>query len=1102
MVLAMLPLARPAAAISAGIVISQVYGGGGNSGATYKNDFIELFNRGTSAINVAGWSVQYASAAGTSWQVTKLSGWIRPGRYYLVQEAAGAGGTASLPAPHAIGAINMSATGAKVALVNTATPLTGSGCPFGASVVDFVGYDGANCSETAPTGALTNTTAAIRTSGGAQDTDNNSADFEVSAPTPRATADYEPAVMSTAPVGGAGGVGTDANVTITFSEPVAVTGAWYAISCTVSGAHTAAVSGGPTTYALDPNTDFFVGEKCTVTLTAAFVTDTDPDDPPDSLSGDFTWSFTVATPSTSARIHDIQGAAHRSPLDGSTVSGVPGIVTAKLSNGFFMQDPSPDGDPATSEGIFVFTSRAPSVAVGDSVLATGSVSEFRPGGAATNLSQTEIVATAVSVITTGNPLPAPTVIGIGGRVPPTMVIEDDSTGDVETSGVFDPANDGIDFYESLEGMLVQINDALVVGPTNSFNEIPVLPDGGAGAGPRTARGGILYGSYADGNPERIIVDDALVSFPKVNVGDHFAGSIVGVMGYNFGNFMVELTAAPTAVAGGLARETTRAPGITDLAIATFNVQNLDPTDPPSKFGQLADLIVNNLRAPNVIAVEEIQDNSGPADNGVVDASLTIGKLVDAIKAAGGPTYQSREIDPVNDQDGGEPGGNIRQILLFRAGDGLTFVDRPGGTSTNPTSVVTVDGSPELTFSPGRIDPSNGAWSSSRKPLAAEFTYYDRHLFVIANHFNSKGGDRPLMGRFQPPTRPSEVQRLRQAQLVTDFVKSILAIDPQAQIVVLGDLNDFEFSPTIAILKSAPLLDLIETLPANERYTYDFEGNSQTLDHIMVSSSLGPASELDVVHVNAEFDATTRASDHDPQVVLIHDLTPPTITANVPAPNANGWYGGSVGPTITFTCADNIPVGLDCAPGVTLPEGADQTVSGSATDAAGNTAMVVVSGLDVDLTKPTIAFAGNLGAYSVDQTVAITCTATDALSQIDPSHTTCPAASGPAYTFAVGLNALNARATDKAGNVTTASTTFSVEVSESSLCVLARRFVVKDGVASSLCAKLDSAAAARDRGKLTTERNILNAFANEVGAQRGKSITEERANLLIDLAAKI
>lgn len=171
---------------SSSIVISQVYGGGGNSGATYKNDFIELFNRGNSTINVSGWSVQYASSGGTSWRVTTLSGSIAAGGYYLIQEAAGTGGTTNLPPPDATGTTAMSASSAKIALVNSSVALSGS-CPLPSpNIVDFVGYgSSASCSEVSPTGTLSNTTAALRTSNGCSDTDNNSSDFAIGAPNPR-----------------------------------------------------------------------------------------------------------------------------------------------------------------------------------------------------------------------------------------------------------------------------------------------------------------------------------------------------------------------------------------------------------------------------------------------------------------------------------------------------------------------------------------------------------------------------------------------------------------------------------------------------------------------------------------------------------------------------------------------------------------------------------------------------------------------------------------------------------------------------------------------------------------------------------------------------
>lgn len=170
------------------VVISQVYGGGGNTGATYTHDFIELLNTGNTNIDLTGWSVQYASATGSTWQLTILTSvTLAPGQYYLIQQAQGAGGTTPLPTPDAVGTIPMAGTNGKVALVSSATALSGT-CPL-ANVLDFVGYGTANCYEgTGATPALSNTTAAIRLNGGCTDTDDNSADFVTGAPTPRNTA--------------------------------------------------------------------------------------------------------------------------------------------------------------------------------------------------------------------------------------------------------------------------------------------------------------------------------------------------------------------------------------------------------------------------------------------------------------------------------------------------------------------------------------------------------------------------------------------------------------------------------------------------------------------------------------------------------------------------------------------------------------------------------------------------------------------------------------------------------------------------------------------------------------------------------------------------
>ncbi len=282
---------QSAAAVSTNIVISQVYGGGGNSGATLKNDFIELYNLGPIAIDVTGWSVQYASATGSTWQVTNLSGTIQPGRYYLIQEAQGTGGTVDLPTPDAIGTIAMSGTNGKVALVDSDVALSGT-CPTG-GVIDLVGYGTANCFETTATSALSNTTAALRNGNGAIDTDNNSADFTIGTPDPRNSAyvpaDPVPYVVSTVPANEATGVALDADLSIVFSE--AITGSdFLSLTCADSGTHAVVLNSSDSiTFTADPDVNFSEGELCTATLDHTLIADSSEQ----YMAADYTWSFTT-----------------------------------------------------------------------------------------------------------------------------------------------------------------------------------------------------------------------------------------------------------------------------------------------------------------------------------------------------------------------------------------------------------------------------------------------------------------------------------------------------------------------------------------------------------------------------------------------------------------------------------------------------------------------------------------------------------------------------------------------------------------------------------------------------------------------------------------
>jgi uncharacterized protein len=866
---ACLLLAAPASAASTTLVINEVdY----DQASTDTAEFLEIKNVATSAINLDAYSLRFVNGANGSTYLTvdlpdvDLAG----GDHYVVCSNLATTANCDLDG------------GADTNLIQNGNP-DGVVIELGTTVVDGLAYGPGTTMTGVAEGAHATTDTDTAGRGIARvpdgcDTDSNVDDFQRDDITPGASngepacggppVDAAPAVADTSPDSGATQVPLDANVSITFSEAVNLAGDAVAISCSQSGAHAATRSGGPETFTFDPEADFVRNEVCTVTVSAAGVTDQDADDPPDGMAADFSFSF--STLGLALRIREIQGTHHLSTHDGDFVAGVPGVITAKHNDGFFIQDPTSDGDERSSEGIFVFTgvNSRPDVPVGMSAEVNGLVDEFRPGSATgNNLTITEITRATWTIGAPGTV--QPTVLGIGGRLAPIFVIDNDADeGNAEDPDTpFDPRHDGLDFHESVEGMLVRINNPLVVGPTNGFDELPVVADFGLLAFPHTLRGGVFV-RPDDFNPERIVLD-AEVGFatPDAHVRDRL-DSVNAVAHYSFGAFKYNVTSTPGVKPGGLEREVTQAPGRNELAVGSMNVENLDPTDPPEKFEELASILVNNMKSPDIVALEEVQDNNGAAP-GDTDASLTYAEFIAAIEAVGGPTYDFRQINPApGNPDGGEPNGNIRVGFLFRTDRGLAFVDRPGGTATTPTEVVDTPSGPQLTFSPGRIDPNNPAFAISRKPLAAEFTWKGRTVFAVANHFNSKGGDDPLFGRFQPPRRVTEEQRHQQATVVADFAADILAADKHANVIVGGDLNDFEFSETLDILEDdGGLFNLMETLPVWERYSYVFEGNSQTLDQILVSKALmSPKPEYDSVHVNAEFH--DQASDHDPQVARL------------------------------------------------------------------------------------------------------------------------------------------------------------------------------------------------------------------------------------------
>ncbi|AEN13232.1 MULTISPECIES: endonuclease/exonuclease/phosphatase family protein [unclassified Streptomyces] len=767
------------AAPSSSAVISEVYGGGGNSGATLTRDFIELANASSEPFALSGLSVQYlpgAPSAGSLWQVTALSGAVAPGGHYLVAQSAGTGGTVDLPAADATGTTAMAAASGTVALVSGTAPLTcrtAADCAADTRIVDLVGYGSAVVRE--GSGPATGASAAASVARGTSlaDTDDNAADLTAGTPTP---------VNAAGETSGGSGPGEPEGPT----EPGAV------------------------------------------------------------------------------RIHDIQGTTRVSPLAGQSVTGVPGVVTGVRttgSRGFWIQDTVPDADPRTSEGLFVYTGSAvPTVAVGDAVLVSGKVAEYYPS--TTTQSLTQLTAPLTTVLSSGNTLPAPVVLN--ARSVPDAYVPTAGGGSIDALPL-EPKRYALDLYESLEGVRVTMSDTRVTGATTAYDEVWVTVKPKENP---TRRGGTLYRSYEDQNTGRLKVMslDPAQPVPTADVGDELAGTTTGVLDYaSYGGYNVQATRLGRHVDNGLRREVTRKQRRDELAVATYNVENLDALDDQAKFDTLASGVAVNLSSPDVVSLEEIQDDNGAVNDGTVGSEATLKRFTDAIVAAGGPRYSWRYVAPENNKDGGEPGGNIRNVFLFNPGR-VSFVDRAGGDATTAVEAVKTRKGATLSVSPGRINPTSTAWDSSRKPLVGEFRFRGEPVFVIGNHFASKGGDQPLHGRYQEPERGSETQRVRQAAEVNTFVTSLLKADRSARVVTLGDLNDFAFSPAMdALTRGRVLKPLITTLPRGEQYSYVYDGNSQTLDHILTSPGIRRL-DYDVVHINAEF--ADQASDHDPQIVRI------------------------------------------------------------------------------------------------------------------------------------------------------------------------------------------------------------------------------------------
>nr|WP_298123722.1 lamin tail domain-containing protein [uncultured Pseudoxanthomonas sp.] len=819
-----------ASSAQAQVVISQVYGGGGNSGATLKNDFIELRNNGPTAVDLTGWSVQYASSTGTTWNGrTNLSGSIPAGGFYLIQQAQGAGGTVDLPTPDAIGTIAMAGTAGKVALSRSTTALTGA-CPTAdANVADFVGFgSAANCFEgSAPTGTLSNTNAALRGGDGSIDTNNNGADFAVGAPNPRN-----------------------------------------------SGA--------------------------------------EPPEPPD--------------PPLALTIAQIQGSGLMSPHDGKRVV-TEGIVTAlKFNNGFFLQAANDDGDPATSDAVFVFTSSAPpaTAAVGNRVRVTGTVEEYTPSSNPHQLAITEIVTPTVEMLETGVALPAAIELTAAelssGALPGTLERLEGMRVSVAQSVAIAPSGGSLDENDALSFSDGVFHVALP-GVARPFREpgIAVMDAITLPAGKNPPR--------FDTNQERLMVRSRgqVGALPiSVDTGANVTG-LLGVLDYFAGTWaLLPDVATPPSVSGGILPEAVNDPSYDEVTVGSFNLLRLfdevndsngavtlTPEALDKRLAKAALAICDYLKAPDIVGAVEVEN---------LRVLQLLSERIDATCAAR-PGYVPY-LQPGNDVGGINVGFLVSSRLTA---DGVARVEvLDVAQFGKETTIANPNGTTSLLNDrpPLRLRARVHQDAASSYPLT-----------VIVNHLRSLNDiNDTLPGSSGWATGGERVRVKRGAQAVylAQLVQEMQQTNPDEKIVLVGDFNAFEFNDgyvdVMGILKgeaapedqvltympsplSVPLVDgsQLITDPAH-RYSYVFEGNAQTLDHVLVNESLVMDAALRVDHarINADFgvdnfgDATlaVRSSDHDP--VRLSIRVPSFARADLSATVSADRATANVGETVRYT----------------------------------------------------------------------------------------------------------------------------------------------------------------------------------------------------------
>ncbi|EIN05174.1 DNase I-like protein [Punctularia strigosozonata HHB-11173 SS5] len=605
------------------------------------------------------------------------------------------------------------------------------------------------------------------------------------------------------------------------------------------------------------------------------------------------------TVSEGVTIADIQGYGWQSPYSGKVVRNLSGTVTARGPNGLWLAG-DPVEDRRVSTGLYVYSpALSRQASIGDEISLSGLVTEYRASNRPSDLFVTELVEPTSLEFLSRNNVVAPLVIGVD-RVPPSVSLSalDDAAGIdgwlavpnnqsllSAANATLRPELYGLDFWESLEGRLVTIPNPVALNFEDRFGSFWVVGDWDTPG--RNARGGLTLSFDTLGlptaNADAILIGRPLdrAKNPAVAVGAKLS-NITGVIHYQYGFFSLLPLSAPSVLSAP-PYEPPASSLVPDadpcsLIIGDYNVENMSPKS--AHLPIVAEHIALNLQAPSIMLLQEIQDDSGSKNDGTVSANVTLTTLVDAIYAASNSTvqYAFTDVPPIDNHDGGQPGGNIRVAYLYRP-DKVALVPGPRAGGPTEANAVVADsaGNAVLRFNPGRIEPSSAAWNDARKPLAAHWqTSTGERFFTINVHFSSKRGSTSTHGDPRPPINGAVETRLAQANITAAFVRDLLAIDPQASVILGGDMNEFVHARSVFASFTDTLYDINEVSGVNpvERYTYAYDQNTEELDHLFVSRSIADrGTEVEHVHVNTWAPSKrAQVSDHDPTLSKIRICT--------------------------------------------------------------------------------------------------------------------------------------------------------------------------------------------------------------------------------------